>query len=153
MSVILQKDYKNYKCKSAKGEELIFGAASIDIKLKEFLLHFGASILIKEFKLIIKMKHLKYLIVLGRSRKKSGLRDFLIFTEDVEYLQKWSELFNKMYTGELGLEHMKGFDDFPQCQYYSYKNLIYTRKKLEPLWRDISSQIKSLYLITFAYCI
>lgn len=140
MKVLLEKDYKSYKVKTVEGKEAIFGVSSIETKLKTFLLHFGAASLFKEFIHISKMKGLKYFIALGRARKKS-VRDFLVFTEDTEYLKNWTGIFAKKYEDTIGLTHMKKFDDIPQCGYYTYSNGSFTRKKLEPLWRDVTEQI------------
>jgi len=143
MKVLLEKDYKNYKVKTLEGNEIIFGVAVIDVKLKKYLLHFGAGSLFKEFIQMSKLKGLKYLVVLGKIRKKltKSLRDFLVFTEDTEYLKQWAKIFIKKYTDTISLTHMKGFDNIPQCSYYTYSDVLFTRKKLEPLWRDVTEQI------------
>eukprot|EP00826_Nyctotherus_ovalis_P064817 TRINITY_DN9515_c0_g1_i9.p1 TRINITY_DN9515_c0_g1~~TRINITY_DN9515_c0_g1_i9.p1 ORF type:complete len:375 (-),score=75.41 TRINITY_DN9515_c0_g1_i9:125-1249(-) len=140
MKVLIEKDYKSYKVKIAEGKEVIFGVSLIEVKLKKFLLHFGAVSLFKEFIHISKIKNLKYFIVLGCARKKS-FRDFLVFTEDTEYLKNWTGIFTKKYEDTIGLIHMKKFDDIPQCSYYTYSKCSFTRKKLEPLWRDVTEQI------------
>eukprot|EP01022_Parablepharisma_sp_SALTPOND_P007790 TRINITY_DN1329_c2_g1_i1.p1 TRINITY_DN1329_c2_g1~~TRINITY_DN1329_c2_g1_i1.p1 ORF type:complete len:656 (+),score=53.04 TRINITY_DN1329_c2_g1_i1:7143-9110(+) len=140
---LLEKDYKGYKGKNAGGKEFIFGASSIDIPLGKFVQHFERDALINEYKEFAKEKGLLFLVILGRAREKKQVRDFLVFSEDLTLLLKWTKLLEEKYAAMLGLEHLIDFSNTPECYYYTYKNLSFTRKKHEPLWRDISSQIQT----------
>eukprot|EP00826_Nyctotherus_ovalis_P023730 TRINITY_DN1824_c0_g2_i12.p1 TRINITY_DN1824_c0_g2~~TRINITY_DN1824_c0_g2_i12.p1 ORF type:complete len:197 (+),score=31.66 TRINITY_DN1824_c0_g2_i12:102-692(+) len=137
-NILLTKDYKNYKAKDAEGKDLVFGAASLNVGLREFLQHFGPFNLLEQFKAISKANGLKYLIVLGRASETQ--RDFLLFTEDPDYLEKWKKEFER-YRSVVGLQNASDLSNMPQCFCYSYRNLELTRKKLEPLWREISKSL------------
>lgn len=138
-SILLAKDYKNYKTKDAEGRDLVFGAASLNVGLKEFLQHFGPFDLLEQFKALSNANGLKYLIVLGRASETQ--RDFLLFTEDSDYLERWNREFEQ-YRSVVGLQNANEFSNTPQCFCYTYKNLELTRKKLEPLWREVSKSLR-----------
>jgi len=136
---LLERDYKNYKAKDAEGRDLIFGVASLNVSLQDFLKHFNPIHLSEQFTSLIRENELKYLIVLGRACETQ--RDFLLFTEDTNYLQKWNKEFEEQHKNTLELQRIEHSHITPQYLCYGYRNLELTRKGLEPLWRNTSAKL------------
>jgi len=136
VKTLLLKDYKVYKVFSEKqNSEIIFGCAAIDIPLTKFLAYFGPEKLLEDYKEFIKEKDIKFLIVLGKARKTQ--RDMLIYCPNAIYLDVWRKMFEDKYGKLLHLACLPDFKNMVDCYYYTYDDLSYTRKKQEPLWRDI----------------
>ncbi len=138
--VLLSKDYKPYKVSSPPAKsEIIFGASSIDVLLNVFVEHFGEKRLMDEYDAFCKARGLRFLIVLGKAGKDT--RDFLVFSRDQELLVRWGKELESRYASTLLLKKFPHFSDSDCCRYYSHGDLAFTRKKQEPIWRDVVSRL------------
>ena len=146
---------KDYKCYEVIGQNKInFGCSSIPVNFKNQINEFGLENYISSVLSFAQENSLPVYIILNKQEKVAKSSEeveeskgefvkskiLLFYFENEEILRQFHEIFMSDFEEELGLSS-KSITSNPNIQLYYFRNLLYTRKKLEPIWKIILKKI------------
>ena len=136
LDLMLKKDYKNYEWKDCiAGISVVFNA------FHDIMSAFGIEELRNTLKAKMKKNGLNFYSIITQTYLKNGeaFREIMVYDEDIEKLNMILGKFEN--TCPYGLQKKK-FTGFPKSfAFYMFKDSSVSRKKVEPLFRDIFAEL------------